>query len=201
MDTPGKRLKWARQNRSPYKKATEAANAFGWKVSTYLGHENGDRIPSRRKAKQYAARYKVPWEWILEGPAGPPPSLKGEPAQPHVKGMIAAGQEATFELSDELDDPIDLPPPTAIGVRVRGNSMYPRYMDGEKLVYLPEQRPASELLGRECAVKLKDGGMIVKIIRPGSKRGLFNLESWNRDTPTIEDVKIEWASPIRWRAP
>lgn len=198
MDTPGKRLKWARENRSPYKKAaTNAAEAFGWKVPTYLGHENGDRNPSRAKAKQYARAYKVPWEWILEGPPGPPPARSSEPNVPLVKGLIGAGPEV--EMSDDLNDPIELPPASAIGVTVRGNSMYPRYMDGEKLLYLPEHRPAHEMVGLECAVKIKDGGMMVKIIRRGSRKNRFNLESWN--SPTIEDVQIEWASPIRWRAP
>ena len=39
--------------------ATDAARAFGWKVSTYLGHENGDRNPSRDAAKRYAKAYKL----------------------------------------------------------------------------------------------------------------------------------------------
>lgn len=201
LDTPGRRLRWSRK-RFGFKSATAAALRFGVAYTTYAEHESGRRNFGIDEAKVYGRTYKVPWLWLLEGPAGPPPSPnKQEPTRPTVKGMIAAGTEASFELSDELNDPIELPPASAIGVRVRGNSMYPRYMDGEKLLYLPEHRPASELVGRECAVKVKDGGMLVKIIRPGSKRGLFNLESWNRDTPTIEDVKIEWASPIKWRAP
>lgn len=165
--------------------------------STYADYENDNRTPGRENAISLGRLYKVPWSWILEGPPGPPPSGRDEPNVPLVKGLIGAGPEV--ELSDDLNDPIEMPPPSAIGVTVRGNSMYPRYMDGEKLLYLPEQRAASDLIGQECAVKIRDGGVMVKIIRRGSRKNLFTLESWN--APPIEDVRIEWASPIRWRAP
>jgi len=73
LDTPAKRLRWARKFKSKYLTGTEAARAFGWPVPTYLGHENGDRKPSVRAAKKYAAAYKVPWVWILDG-STPAPS-------------------------------------------------------------------------------------------------------------------------------
>ena len=52
--------------------ATAAARAQGWPVSTYLGHENGDRAPSRRlAAKRYAKAFHVRWDWLLEGESAP----------------------------------------------------------------------------------------------------------------------------------
>lgn len=72
MDTPAKRLKWARQ-KAGYETATAAALAYAWKVPTYLGHENGDRIPSRKAAIRYGAAFKVSWAWLLEG--GPSPKV------------------------------------------------------------------------------------------------------------------------------
>lgn len=82
MDTPGARLKWAREHKSAYKTATDAARAFGWPISTYLGHENGDRSPSRKAAKAYAAAYKVPWDWLLEGGALPDSGQNRDPSGP-----------------------------------------------------------------------------------------------------------------------
>lgn len=114
-----------------------------------------------------------------------------------VKGEIGAGRGNEVEPIDDLNEPIELPPSDAIAVRVRGNSMWPVYKDGEKLVYLPEQRSPEELVGRECAIKVRGGGMMVKIIRKGSRKNRYNLESFNE--PTIENVAVEWASPIRWR--
>ncbi len=45
-------------------------------------------------------------------------------------------------------------------------------------------------------VRLTNGQMLVKIIRRGSRKTLFNLESWN--APLLEDQAIDWASPIVW---
>lgn len=107
MDTPGKRLKWAREHRSKHQTASDAARAYGWTVPTYLGHENGDRNPSRAAAIKYAAAYRVPWAWILEG--GPTPGTKaaqaagGTGAIP-TRGEVAAGQ--WLDLDVELDSTV-----------------------------------------------------------------------------------------------
>jgi SOS-response transcriptional repressor LexA len=99
-DTPAKRLKWAREQKSSYETATAAAKAFGWTVPTYLGHENGDRVPSRKAAIKYGAAYKVPWAWILEG--GPLPGSRAPKTGPiPTKGEVAAGQ--WLDLDVELD--------------------------------------------------------------------------------------------------
>jgi transcriptional regulator with XRE-family HTH domain len=79
LDTPAKRLRWVRENRSNYSTGTDAARAFGWTVSTYLGHENGDRQPSVKAAKRYAAAFKVPWAWILDGGRLDPPLVDNQP--------------------------------------------------------------------------------------------------------------------------
>ena len=51
MTEPSERLRDARK-RAGYETATDAAKAFGWPPSTYLGHENGDR-PISKKARNY----------------------------------------------------------------------------------------------------------------------------------------------------
>jgi SOS-response transcriptional repressor LexA len=140
LDTPGDRLKWARKNRSAFATATDAAKAFGWTVPTYLGHENGDRIPSRKAAIKYATAYKVPWAWILEG--GPLPGSRQQKTGPiPTKGEVAAGQ--WLDLDVEMDprdfeqfpiaaDPA-YPHDAQYGLIVRGNSMNRVFDSGEVL--------------------------------------------------------------------
>lgn len=102
LDTPARRLKWAREQDGRFETATDAAKAFGWTISTYLGHENGDRNPSRSAAKKYADAYKVPWAWLLEG--GPPPDRKSAKARTgpiQTKGEVAAGK--WLDLDVEID--------------------------------------------------------------------------------------------------
>lgn len=196
MDTLAKRLKWAREQDGRYKTATEAARAFGWKPPTYMGHENGDRTGARLPTiKRYAKAYKVNWQWLLDG--------SGQPlARPRnsipVQGHVGAGAEIS-PFEDELglgDAPIAVEP-NSTAVIVRGDSMYPRYFDGEYLYYINEMRPPAEFIGQECVIRLTDGRMYVKILRKGSKKHLFNLESWNAHT--IEDQAVEWAAPVTWR--
>lgn len=67
LSTPAARLRWARENRSSHKTASDAARAHGWPISTYLGHENGDRAPSQGSARRYGVAYRVAWHWILGG--------------------------------------------------------------------------------------------------------------------------------------
>lgn len=197
LSTPAGRLQWARQNHGRYKTPTDAARAFGWTVSTYLGHENGDRAPSREAAKKYAKAYKVRWEWLLEGEGKPAPSTKTVPAI----GYIGAGaQVVPFDdhSAGDLED-AEIPPgvpDNSVLVIVRGDSMYPRYFEGERLFYERRDGNPKEFVNRECAVRLADGRVFVKILRRGTTDGLFNLESWNPATPTMVDQIIDWAAPV-----
>jgi phage repressor protein C with HTH and peptisase S24 domain len=198
MDTIAKRLKWARERKfGKDSTATDVARERGWTVSTYLGHENGDRNPSRETAKKYARTFGIRWEWLLENEGSPTPKPTVEK---RAAGHVGAGEQViTFDEGSD-GDPIELPPgapPDLVPVIVRGNSMYPRYFEGEKLFYQPQPHDPDELIGRECVVKLADGRIMVKILRRGSRKRLYNLDSWN--APTIEDQKVEWATPVRWR--
>lgn len=195
LDSVKDRLQWARKQAFPDKTATEVARGFGWPISTYLGHENGDRTPSRPTAKKYASRFKVRWEWLLEG--GNQPTAKANTIP--VEGYVGAGAEFIPFEDGNLglgDAPVQIEPNSS-AVIVRGDSMYPRYFDGEYLYYTKDSNDPAVFLGQECVIKLHDGRMFVKILRKSTKKGHFNLESWN--SPTIEDQMVEWAAPVTWR--
>jgi SOS-response transcriptional repressor LexA len=139
LDTPGKRLRWARERDKRYDTPTDAAKGFGWTVSTYLSHENGDRNPSREAAKKYGAAYKVPWEWILEG--GPMPGRRRTGMIPTV-GEVAAGQWLDVEIDVDRRDleqfPITADPTypfdAQYGLIVRGTSMN-RFADNGEVLH------------------------------------------------------------------
>jgi SOS-response transcriptional repressor LexA len=84
------RLQWARKEKG-FKKAVDAARAYGWVQSTYLGHENGDRKPSRPTALKYAKRYGISVEWLFDGKGDP----RGEPSdviRVPVLSWVSAGK-------------------------------------------------------------------------------------------------------------
>lgn len=66
MSDPAERLRIARL-RAGFETGTDAAEALGIAVSTYLAHENGSRGYPAKKAAVYARRFKVREQWLLYG--------------------------------------------------------------------------------------------------------------------------------------
>lgn len=190
----GRRLVRARKE-AGFESAADAARALGMTESTYVGHENGFR-GYKGHADRYAAFFKVNLEWLWAG--------KGQMRRRGVKtaqavGYIGAGSEVVpiddHAIGAGLEE-VDIPPgvpDNAVLVIVRGDSMYPRYKDGERLFYIKEQRNPSELVGLECVVKLEDGRMYVKDLERGAG-GRFTLISHN--APPMTDEAVEWAAPV-----
>lgn len=192
------RLAWARET-SGLETAAAAAEALGVDYPTYAGHENGHRGFKRPSAVAYARKFKVDLEWLLTGRGT---ARKDMPRTTQAVGYIGAGEEVR-PIDDHAKgaglEEVDIPegvPSDAVLVIVRGDSMYPRYFEGERLFYQRYAGSPGELVNRECAVQLADGRMFVKLLRPGSNSQFFNLESWNPATPTMVDQAVEWAAPV-----
>jgi len=198
LDSPAERLRWARQQHGQYSTPTDAAKAFGWTVSTYLGHENGDRNPSRAAAKRYARAYRVRWEWLLENEGAP--GLK-----PAVKlvGYVERGSKVVFYPTGEVKDCTELPPNVGVAtvaVEVLGGSMRGVADSGWLFFYDDEKRPPTrELIGKLCVIALKNGDVLIRELQPSRKRGRYDLESATE--PTLRDQQVSWAARITWIKP
>lgn len=212
LDSPAARLKWARETRSKYGTATEAARAFGWTVPTYLGHENGDRNPSRSAAMRYAEAYKVPWAWLLEGgplPDGKKTAAEDDHREVPIAHYVGAGDQVI--LLDGHDSPIDYTPAPpgyerdkGAAVQVRGESMRPLYEPGDLLFFRARLDPpafAKDVPNRPVIVQVKDGPLYVKRMLPGTRRGRFHLISVNPLTPILQDQPVESFALIEWVKP
>ncbi len=78
---------------------------------------------------------------------------------------------------------------------VSGDSMLPKYENGDVIVVYREQRyPLSSFYGEEAAVRLKSGERYLKTIERGSSSGTVNLKSFN--AKPINGVKLEWIGEI-----
>jgi len=199
LDSPAGRLRWARQQHGQYPTPTDAAKAFGWTVSTYLGHENGDRNPSRDAAKRYARAYRVRWEWLLDN-EGPPAA--GKPVVKLV-GYVDDDSKVKFHDASEVKDCSELPPNVGVAtvaIEVLGGSMRGIADNGWLFFYDDEKRsPGRELVGKLCVVSLKNGDVLIRTLQPGRKRGRFDLELASH--PTLRDQQITWAARITWIKP
>jgi repressor LexA len=118
-----------------------------------------------------------------------------------IMGRIGAG--ATIEPEHEQVPPeglgeIELPFPIAeetIAFEVAGDSMLPKYENGDIIVVYREQRhPISSFYGEEAAVRLKTGERYLKTIGRGKSASLVNLTSFN--AKPIVGVKVEWIGEI-----
>lgn len=184
------RLREARE-RAGYSDAASAARRFGWGQTTYRSHENGQRGYKLDKAVEYGRAFRVSPEWLLFGKGD-----NGKKPVPLV-GYVGAGAEM-FSVDDggALDE-VEPPPgvgPSAVAVMVRGDSMFPRYMDGDLLIY-DRHTPLCDADGQECVVSLLDGRKFVKMVRVDSDTEV-TLESWN--APPMRRVKVEWVARIIW---
>lgn len=192
LDSPAARLHWARQQHGKYSSPTAAARAFGWPVSTYLGHENGDRNPSRAAAKRYARAYRIRWEWLLEGEGAPRASDRQVP----VVGHVGAGAEMYFAEGQGPFGEVQRPPGSAenaVAVEIRGESLGP--FNGW-FAYFEDRRdaPSRNLVGQLCVVGLGDGRILIKRIAAGRKPKRFDL--WGASGAPLQDQILTWAAPV-----
>jgi len=118
-----------------------------------------------------------------------------------IMGRVGAG--AVIEPEHEQVPPeglgeIELPFPIAeetVAFEVAGDSMLPKYENGDIIVVFREQRhPVSSFYGEEAAVRLKSGERYLKTIERGKSASLVNLTSFN--AKPINGVRLEWIGEI-----
>jgi transcriptional regulator with XRE-family HTH domain len=124
------------------------------------------------------------------------------PRMAQVLGYVGAGEEV-YPIDDlahgagleEVEAPVGAP---MFAVRVKGDSMAPRYDDGDYLFYDRDLGlDGKNCVNRDCVVKLRNGRMVVKRVRPGTRKGRLTLLSFNPSAEIIQDAAVEWCAPIR----
>lgn len=126
----------------------------------------------------------------------PVQELVAAPPVPIV-GYIGAGGTIVFE---EFESGDSVPRPAGISgileaLMVRGESMFPKYKDGD-IIYIQRQHDGllEDYLGEDCAVRLAGGETYLKELRKGSEPERYTLLSLN--APPMENVEVEWATPV-----
>ena len=167
MSEKHERLRQARI-KAGFRHASDAANAIGVTASTYRAHENGQNEFHLDEAKRYGRKFAVNPLWLLgeEGEdlviAGEAiaPTLETGPSQPNgvikgrvegegkripVYGQAVGGVDGEFMMNGNVLFEVLAPPvishiSKAYAVSVAGDSMSPRYEDGEICFVDPSRR-------------------------------------------------------------
>ena len=123
--------------------------------------------------------------------------LNAVPIMGQVGAGAAIGPEHEQVPPEGLGE-VELPFPIAeetIAFEVVGDSMLPKYENGDIIVVYREQRyPLSSFFGEEAAVRLKSGERYLKTIERGNSAHVVNLTSFN--AKPIAGVKLEWIGEI-----
>lgn len=189
MTTENERLRQLRID-AGYSTAHDAAIAMGVKPPTYTHHENGTAGLSRNGAR-YARFFGVSLDWLLTGKGPRRPEQATDRSIP-VTGLVGAG--AAVEMIGDTsghDAPyeIDLPGDGRLrALQVRGDSQWPRFADGEFVLYDATPVVPSTLVGKYAIVQCADGRRLIKILRRGKGDNKWRLESHN--APPEDDVEL-----------
>ncbi len=159
--------------------------------------KNGDRrgITTETLAA-LAPVLKTSASWLLEGVGDPNAGTEVK-----VVGRIGAGAEILPEYEQIPEDglfEISVPfatPADTIAFEVEGDSMWPRYDSGDVVICWRQSEDAENVVGREAAVRTRDGRRYLKRVRRGALAGTYDLESHN--AAPIRGVEVIWAAAIQ----
>ena len=171
----------------------EFADRFGVQQATVSRWEQGRPVQRKyREAMAQLAGLTVP-EFFHS---------KERPRLIPIVGTLAAGTRLT--LADWPDPQgtvehvkLNLSDGEHVGVRVEDDSLAPAYRRGDIVIgrkLIKTRIP--DAIGRDCIVKLIDGGAFLKVLKKGGQRGLYTLRSFSPAEDDIEDVELEWPAPI-----
>ena len=171
----------------------QAAELLGINRS-YLSQVERGRPPGRALRDRFLLLEKSDSIKAPKGYLGQSSRLRNLP----ILSWAQAGQATEFEqIPSDWNDtvPSDATDKLAFGVRLRGDSMEPKYSDGEIAILLPST-PATN--GEIVVANIKDHGAVCKIMHVQLDKHLITLSSYNPAYPPMEYHRedFHWIFPV-----
>lgn len=173
-----------------------AADAMGVSRGQFIKLERGERRMNADYIARAARAFGVT-----------PAAVLGAQSSIPVVGLVGAGGAISTEHENHSEPlfEVDLPFSVgdAVGYLVRGDSMWPRYDDGDVIVVSAAHDMPDQHLGLEVVVKVGDpdgpGDRFFKRLIRGADSKTFDLESYN--APPMRGLHIGWVSTLIARVP
>lgn len=199
METLAKRLAHAMKaaNMTQNSLARAASSRQGVVSQQVVQHLLSGRNQTSKHLPALAAALGVGLEWLAagKGQKGPLAAAEGK-----LIGKVGAGAEV--HRLDQVDVLAGIPLTLADApnvLEISGDSQYP-LREGWRVFYGKEDDGIpKECIGALCVAQVRNGPILLKTVKKGSKSGLYRLESWNADPR--EDVPLDWAAKVRGICP
>jgi SOS-response transcriptional repressor LexA len=171
---------------------TEAADRLGIDRGYLSQIENGRRpgnaLRTRFQLHEKASSIKTPAN------VGAAYNLRNLP----VLSWAQAGHATDYgEIPADWDEvvPSDVSDERAFGVRLRGDSMEPRFSDGDIAILLPSIPPTN---GDVVVANLKNEGVLCKLMHVQLDKNVIILSSYNPAYPPMERHRdqFNWMFPV-----
>jgi phage repressor protein C with HTH and peptisase S24 domain len=203
LDSPGGRLKWAREQ-AGFDKAVDFAKRHGLNPTSYRAYENNQNGFSR-KAHDFADKLSVTARWLLEGgdleqSVEEPGALSGQARQmglaliPELELGYSMGGGSIFAdyhqkgfvpfQRDWLRGFMRGTFADMFVARGEGDSMTPTLLDGD-IVLIDTAQKAIDRQDRIWAISYGDLGMIKRVRR--MPNGVYRIMS---DNPVVEPIEV-----------
>lgn len=201
------RLRRARED-AGFERQRDVFESFpAWNRNTYKSNENGNAPFSFDQAKVYARAFGVRAEWLYDGAGPAKPGGSGTVGLPLI-GKVGAGGEGLYDddfalggAADHIEPLPGMPTTDIIVLDVDGDSMTPAVFDGDRAFFGPIRHDVDALLNKRVMARLADGRKFFKVLKRGSREGVYTLRSLNPATPDIEDVEVQWVLPYQGSRP
>jgi SOS-response transcriptional repressor LexA len=159
----------------------------------YLSQIEGGRRPGSRLRTRFLLLEKAASIKTLPNVGGAY-NLRNLP----VLSWAQAGQATEFgEIPSDWDElvPSNVTDERAYGVRLRGDSMEPKFSDGDIAILLPSIAPTN---GDIVVANLKDEGVVCKLMHVQLDKNLITLSSYNPAYPPMQRHRdqFNWMFPV-----
>lgn len=153
----------------------------------------GKREMRMTEAAQIAALLGLPLTEVIAH-AG---VQQGKGGKVSIAGWIDGSGEVHMQESGDSIDALPGLPDGCIAVQYRTAATALEHRDGWVLIFTPPTGMAPDILDRFCIAKIRAGIIVAGQIKRGYKRGAFNII----DPVNLQDVELEWATPVLWIRP